>query len=128
MRAKPLFAPGEICYPKEMQGVLRQAGVQGIALVCRHLAGDWGDVDEKRRQLNRWVIAHPLDKRKLPVISRFALPDGRQVAIVTRCVHQPARRETTLSLWPPAVNKTAAESKSSRCSKRDQAGIQRKDD
>jgi hypothetical protein len=106
-----------------MQVVLRQAGVQGIALVCRHLAGDWGDVDEKRHQLNRWVIAHPLDKRKLPVISRFALPDGRQVAIITRHVHQPARRETTLSLWPPAVNKTAAESKSSHCSKRKHAGL-----
>ncbi len=118
MRAKPLFAPGTICYPDEMQVVLRQAGVQGIALVCRHLAGDWGDVDEKRRQVNRWVIAHPQDKRKLPLISRFTLSDGRQVAVITRYVYEPARRQTTLSLWPLAVNKTAAESMPSRRSKR----------
>ncbi|MCQ3972413.1 MAG: hypothetical protein DPW09_03080 [Anaerolineae bacterium] len=113
MRAKPLFAPGTICYPDEMQVVLRQAGVQGIALVCRHLAGDWGDVDEKRRQVNRWVIAHPQDKRKLPLISRFTLSDGRQVAVITRYVYEPARRETTLSLWPPDVKRTAAESRPS---------------
>ncbi len=118
MRAKTCFAPGTICYPDEMQVVLRQAGVQGVALVCRHLAGDWGDVDEKRRQVNRWVIAHPQDKRKLPVISRFALPDGRQAAVITRHVYEPARRETTLSLWPPTVNKTTAESRPSRRSKR----------
>lgn len=118
MRAKPLFAPGTICYPDETQVVLRQAGVQGIALLCRHLAGDWGNVDEKRCQINWWVIAHPQDKRKLPVISRFALPDGRHVIVITRYVYEPARRETTLSLWPPDVKRTAAESGPSRRSKR----------
>jgi hypothetical protein len=70
------------------------------------------------------VIAHPQDKRKLPVISRFALPDGRHVVVITRYVYEPARRKTTLSLWPP-VNKTVAESRPGRRSKQNHAGLKR---
>jgi hypothetical protein len=71
------------------------------------------------------VIAHPQDRRKLPVISRFALPDGRHVVVITRYVYEPARRKTTLSLWPPAFNKTAAEGRPSRRPKRNHAGLKR---
>lgn len=109
LKPEPLFAPGQICYPDEIQVLLRQARVPGIVLVCRHLAGDWGEVDEKRRRVNRWVIANPQDERKLPIISRFTLPGGQQVAILTRHVHEPARRKTTLSLWPPVIKKPPAE-------------------
>jgi hypothetical protein len=125
MQPKPLFAPGTIYYPNEVQVVLRQAGVQGITLLCRHLSEDWGEVDEKRRQLNRWVIAQPQDKRKLPILSRFTLPNGRQVAVITRYVSEPARRETRLSLWPPAVEKTVVESRRRRRSKQNYAGLKR---
>lgn len=106
MPAKTLFAPGQICYPDEAQAALHQAGLQGIALICRHLAGDWGDVDEKRRQVNRWVLTHKEDTRQppIPIISRFSLPGDQQVLIITQNVYLPARRRTTLSLWSPAGN------------------------
>lgn len=109
LKPAPLFAPGQICYPDEIQVLLRQADVPGVVLVCRHLAGDWGEVDEKRRWVNRWVIANPQDERKLPIISRFTLPGGQQVAIFTQHVHEPAKRKTTLSLWPPVIKKPLAE-------------------
>lgn len=104
----PLFAPGQICYPDEVQAALHQAGMQGITLIGRHVQGEWGHVDEKRR-LNWWAITHPQDGRRLPVISRFILPDGRQVAVITRHVHTPAKRQTRLTLWPPPVIKKLAE-------------------
>lgn len=101
--SKPLFAPGQICYPDEVQQLLAQAGIQGIALVCQHLTGQWGEVDHKRQWLNRWAIAHPQDERRLPIISRFSLPGSRQVMVITYHVHAPARRRTHLALWPPAL-------------------------
>lgn len=108
MPSKSLFAPGQICYPDEVQAALRQAGLHGITLIGRHIRGEWGHVDEKRRRVNRWAISHPQEERRLPVISRFALSDGRQVAVITRHVHTPAERQTHLCLWPPqAVKKPA---------------------
>lgn len=109
MPSKSLFAPGQICYPDEVQAALRQAGLHGITLIGRHVRGEWDHVDEKRRRVNRWAISHPQDERRLPVISRFALPDGRQVAVITRHVHIPAKRQTRLCLWPPQAVKKPAE-------------------
>ena len=95
-----LFAPGRISYPPEAQRALRRADEQGIALLLRHLSGDWGDVDEKRRQVNQWAIVHRYPHNK-PVISRYLLSGERQILITTRHLHLPGKRQTVLSLIKP---------------------------
>ncbi len=107
-RLRSLFAPGQICYPDEVQQVLARAGVQGVTLICRHITGQWGDIDPRRQRLNRWALTQPQAEPRLPIISRYSLPGGRQVMLITYHARSSARRRTQLVLWPPAL-KTSLE-------------------
>lgn len=92
-----LFSPGRIVYPPKVQRALRRAGLHGVALLARHLTGDWGQIDPKRDQVNRWAMAQVKEHNK-PVISRFPLSAEEWVLIITRHLHTPGRRETTFTL------------------------------
>lgn len=92
-----LFSPGRVIYPPRVQRALRRAGQYGVTLLARHLTGEWGQVDLKRSQVNRWAIAHTQDHNK-PVISRFPLSAEERILIITRHLHTPGRRKTTFIL------------------------------
>lgn len=96
-KSNHLFSPGRIVYPPQVQRALRRVGLHGVALLARHLAGDWGQVDPKRDQVNRWAIAQVKEHNK-PVISRFPLSAEEWVLLITRHLYTPGRRETTFIL------------------------------
>ena len=121
VQGEALFAPGRISYPPEAQLVLRRAGMQGVALLARHLRGEWGDADDKRRQVNQWAIANRYPHNK-PVISRYQLPDGVQVMLITRRLYVRGQRQTTFSL----VKNTPAKTHKSNLTKRSHKNAKRK--
>jgi hypothetical protein len=119
--ANALFAPGRISYPPEAQRALRRARVQGIALLVRHLSGDWGEIDDKRQQVNHWAITHRCAHHR-PVISRYRLPGGGQVMLITRRLHVRGQRQTTFSL----VKNTPAKTHQSNLTQRSHKNAKRK--
>jgi hypothetical protein len=69
---------------------LQAAGVDPLALLARHVTGDWGDVDAHDAQENEFSIG-----RHLRILSAYALPDGVRVWVLTE-----ADRSVTTILLP----------------------------
>lgn len=74
----PLFPYGPIFVVSEARAVLRAAGLAPAALLPRHLAGDWGDVDANDQQRNDEALL--CDAR---LVSRYVLATGQTVCVVT---------------------------------------------
>jgi SAM-dependent methyltransferase len=53
-----LFDAGRIEVSPAAAEVLAEAGLEIAPFLERHRRGDWGDVDDKRRQLSDWALAH----------------------------------------------------------------------
>ncbi len=92
-QAKALFAPGVITCSPGVLAALKRAGVAGLDLLCRHLTGDWGDVDARQRGRNKWAAKN--GRRR--IVSRYPLPDA-EVVVITIAVHNPRKRLTTFYL------------------------------
>ena len=92
---RALFAPGELtCTPATLAS-LRQAGVSGLALLCRHLTGDWGDVSLEQRNTNQQVLQSQSDLAD--IVSRYRLA-GTEIVITTSYVSTPSLRWTDICL------------------------------
>ena len=50
----------------------------GVVAICRHLDGDWGDLDERERKQNDAAL-----KYGFPLFSCYATPDGTKFCIIT---------------------------------------------
>ena len=53
-RAK--FALGQIVATPGALEVMKAAGIDGVALLSRHVTGDWGDLDEADKQENELSV------------------------------------------------------------------------
>lgn len=84
------FAVGRIMATPAARDALQAAGVDPLALLARHVTGDWGDVDAQSAQENEFSIG-----RHLRILSAYALPDGARVWVLTE-----ADRSMTTILLP----------------------------
>ena len=84
------FAVGRVVATPGAMDALQAAGVDALALLARHVTGDWGDVDAQDAQENEFSIG-----RHLRILSAYALPDGARVWVLTE-----ADRSMTTILLP----------------------------
>jgi len=85
-----LFQPGHIVSTRGALRALIEARVEGLALVERHLQGDFGDLCTHDRELNSLAIQ--LGDR---VLSSYLLPTPQKVWVITE-----ADRSVTTLLLP----------------------------
>lgn len=84
------FALGAIGATPGAVDTLAAAGVQPAALLARHAAGDWGDMDEHDTAENELSV-----QRRLRIFSAYTLPDSERIWIITE-----ADRSATTLLRP----------------------------
>jgi 2-polyprenyl-3-methyl-5-hydroxy-6-metoxy-1,4-benzoquinol methylase len=73
-----LFDLGRIEVTPAASATLSAAGVDPAVYLARHQRGDWGDVDDKRAQVNGWALGH-----EGIVWSKYRLPVGVSLMIGT---------------------------------------------
>jgi len=69
---------------------LERSGETPLAFLCRHVAGDWGDVDEHDRAENELSV-----REGFRLLSAYKLLDGTKIWIITE-----ADRSSTTILLP----------------------------
>lgn len=95
------FSPGSIVATPGALDALRASGDDPLAYLVRHLAGDWGDVDEHGRRENELSVEHDRCENQLSVeggwriLSCYRLSSGTRVWLITE-----ADRSITTFLLP----------------------------
>lgn len=84
------FSPANIVATPGALEALRASGDDPLAYVVRHLAGDWGDVDEHDRRENELSLIHGFR-----LLSAYTLNSGTKIWIITE-----ADRSATTILLP----------------------------
>lgn len=74
---------------------LAQAGTDARRYLGRHFAGDWGDLDEYDRRVNREASLPDEDGNLGRIMSAYVLPGGATIWIITE-----ADRSRTTILLP----------------------------
>jgi hypothetical protein len=84
------FLPGQIVATPGALRALELAGENPLAFLSRHLAGDWGEVDEHDRAENELSL-----ERGFRILSAYTLSDGTRIWVITA-----ADRSATTFLLP----------------------------
>ncbi len=84
------FEPGQIVATPGALEAFRASGDDPLAYLIRHIAGDWGDVDEHDRKENELSLEHGWR-----ILSCYRLKDGTRIWIITE-----ANRSVTTFLLP----------------------------
>jgi len=84
------FSPGSIVATPGALAELEASGDDPLAYLVRHIAGDWGDVDESDRRENELSLVHGFR-----LLSAYALNSGTKIWIITE-----ADRGVTTVLLP----------------------------
>jgi hypothetical protein len=84
------FEPGQIVATPGATMACMAAGVHPMAFVSRHLAGDWGEVDEDDQRTNDWSVLN-----EARILSAYTLPSGTRIWVITE-----ADRSSTCILLP----------------------------
>ena len=85
-----LFQPGTIVATPAALDALEEANEGPSGYLRRHLAGDWGDLDEFDRRQNEAAL-----KSHARILSAYALKNGTRIWIITE-----ADRSSTCLLLP----------------------------
>jgi len=85
-----MFPFGKIVATPGALDVIEQEQVDAVALLRRHLSGDWGDLDAEDKAVNDRALR---DGER--VMSNYKLPSGKNIYIVTE-----ADRSLTTYLLP----------------------------
>jgi hypothetical protein len=93
MKAK--FSPGRLVATPGALEVLDQSGQCPAFFLEKHLAGDWGEVDQGDRNLNDQAL---LDGGRL--LSTYRTLKGVKVWIITEAVGDDSQRASTCILLP----------------------------
>jgi hypothetical protein len=75
---QPRFQLGQVVGTPGALEALQQAGQDPLALLARHVAGDWGELDEEDRAENEFSI-----ENNLRLLSAYTLPTGVKVWLIT---------------------------------------------
>ena len=84
------FSPGSIVATPGALAALEASGDHPTAYLVRHIAGDWGDVDEHDRRENELSLVHGFR-----LLSAYALNSGTKIWVITE-----ADRSVTTILLP----------------------------
>ena len=84
------FNPGQIVATPGALEAFQRAGESPLDLLARHLAGDWGEVDEHDRLENEFSL-----ENGLRLMSVYTLRDGTKIWVITE-----ADRSATTFLLP----------------------------
>jgi hypothetical protein len=84
------FSPGSVVATPSVLEAFRASGDDLLAYLIRHIAGDWGDVDEHDRRENEFSLQHGW-----PPMSSYTLSTGVKFWIITE-----ADRSVTTVLLP----------------------------
>ena len=87
---KPLFALGQTLATPGALEELQKAGISGLELLARHMAGDWGDLCREDKQENELSL-----KEGFRLLSAYKLPTGEKLWVITE-----ADRSATTILRP----------------------------
>jgi hypothetical protein len=87
------FQPGRIFATPGCLEALEAAGQRPEEFLARHLAGDWGLVDDEDKALNDAAL---LDGSRL--LSAYATRRGESIWIITEAVGDDGRRTSTCCL------------------------------
>jgi len=86
----PLFPPGQVVATPGALKRLEEAGQDPFELLSRHVAGDWGELDEADRQENELSV-----REGFRILSAYTLSSGVKVWVITE-----ADRSATTILLP----------------------------
>lgn len=84
------FSPGSIVATPGALAALEASGADPMAYLVRHIAGDWGDVDEHDRRENELSL-----QNGFRLLSAYTLKTGTKIWIITE-----ADRSATTVLLP----------------------------
>jgi len=87
---KMLFKLGRVVATPAALAALEAAGVGAMSLVCRHVAGDFGEVDAHDRRANEDAI-----RTGERILSSYTLTSGEKLWVITE-----ADRSSTCVLCP----------------------------
>ncbi len=85
-----LFSPGSIVATPGVLEAFKASGDDPLAYLIRHLAGDWGDLDEHDRHENELSL-----REGFRLLSAYTMSDGTRFWIITE-----ADRSATVFLLP----------------------------
>lgn len=74
----PLFPLGQVVATPGALEALAEAGQTPLALLRRHQAGDWGDLDTEDKQENDYSVQH-----ELRILSAYTLRTGVKLWLIT---------------------------------------------
>lgn len=83
------FSPGSVVATPGALEAFRESGDDPLAYLVRHLAGDWGDVDQRDRRENELSVQHGWR-----ILSSYRTSNGTRFWIIT----EPDRSVTTILL------------------------------
>jgi hypothetical protein len=84
------FQPGQIVATPGCLEAFRQSGEEPLTYLTRHLAGDWGELDEHDRRENELSLLHGWR-----ILSAYTLKNGVKFWVITE-----ADRSSTCFLLP----------------------------
>ncbi len=84
------FSPGSIVATPGALAALEASGDDPTAYLVRHIAGDWGDIDEHDRRENELSLIHGFR-----LLSAYTLKTGTKIWVITE-----ADRSATTVLLP----------------------------
>ena len=89
------FDIGQVVSTPGALEALREAGQQTAEFLSRHLAGDWGDLDDEDRMLNDEAL---VDGSR--ILSSYVLKTGVKVWLISEAVGDDGRRVSSCLLLP----------------------------
>lgn len=103
---KAWFSSGFVTYTRPARSAAQEAGLPLVGCLWRHLTGDFGQISDEQAVRNTQVLAAGNDKIPLhdDIESRFALPDGQQLVLITHYAHSPGLRWTDICLGSEVVD------------------------
>lgn len=87
--SQPLFSLGQVVATPGALDAFRASGDDPLAYLVRHIAGDWGELDDCDRRENELSLEHGWR-----ILSSYRLSDGTRIWIIT----ESDRSSTTLLL------------------------------
>lgn len=91
----PLFRPGRIVATPGCLEQLERAGQNLWDFLARHLAGDWGELDEIDKLSNDDAV-----KDGSRILSAYILKTGVKIWLITEAEDDAGNREATTGLLP----------------------------
>lgn len=93
--SKPLFNPGRILATPACLELFEQTGQSLWEFLSRHLAGDWGVVDNDDKAANDEAL-----KDGSRLLSAYVLKSGERIWIITEATDENGARAATTGILP----------------------------